>query len=111
LLKDKITEKQVFGIILAHDLKLIEHQMSDEQKAFLNKAVKNLSARQREVILLYYYESFSFEQISHLMEMGSVQAVRNLLGRAIHKLFEALSKHKNIFIGSLSLLMLLLTHH
>ena len=110
LLKDKITEQQDFGIALAHDLKLIEHQMTGEQKALLNKAVKNLSARQREVILLYYYEGFSFEQISYLMEMGSVQAVRNLLGRAIHKLFEALSKHKNTFIGPLSLFILWLTH-
>ncbi|GLR19786.1 RNA polymerase sigma factor [Portibacter lacus] len=51
----------------------------------LNKAIKNLSDREREVIHLKYFQRYKNEEIAGILEINN-QSVRNLLYRAIQNL-------------------------
>jgi RNA polymerase sigma factor (sigma-70 family) len=64
---------------------IVEKEMVESRVALLKKAMKDLTLRQQEVIHLRFYQGFSHEQISVLMDMNH-QSVRNLLHRALVRL-------------------------
>lgn len=64
---------------------IVEKEMYESRVALLKKAMKELTLRQQEVIHLRFYQGFSHEQISALMDMNH-QSVRNLLHRALTRL-------------------------
>ena len=64
---------------------IIEKEMYDSRLALLKKAMKQLTLRQQEIIHLRFYQGFSHEQISSLLDMNH-QSVRNLLHRALVRL-------------------------
>jgi len=71
--------------------------------ALLQKAVKQLTARQQEVIQLRYYQGFTNQQIAELMHMH-YQSVSNLLYTALCKLKEAVRLH-DVIISIFSCLL------
>lgn len=64
---------------------LTNHKFKEEQLNKLRLAIHNLPERQNEVIRLYFFEGFDFEEISGILEINE-QSVRNLLHRSIQKL-------------------------
>ncbi|HBP50837.1 TPA: hypothetical protein DD455_00700 [Candidatus Shapirobacteria bacterium] len=66
--------------------KLIEElEIEKERKMAVNKAVKNLELKYREVVLLYYFEEKNYEEISDILHI-SIGNVGVLLYRAKEKL-------------------------
>lgn len=57
----------------------------EELKASLQKALKELTSRQREAVYLYYIQEIPLTEIPHLLGMN-YQSTRNLLHRAMIKL-------------------------
>ena len=52
----------------------------------LKKACNELPPRQREAILLHFYENMRYPELSMTMGIGSVNSARILVSRAIHSL-------------------------
>jgi RNA polymerase sigma factor (sigma-70 family) len=70
----------------AETLKIqLEENMLQQQR--LHRLMGLLPARQQEVIRLRFYENFSWEQISGILQINE-QSVRNLVQRAVAKLRE-----------------------
>jgi RNA polymerase sigma factor (sigma-70 family) len=69
----------------AQETEVINAEVLQIQTADLQARMKTLPLRQYEVLMLYYYQDFSYAQIAAILAINE-QSVRNLLQRALHKL-------------------------
>jgi RNA polymerase sigma-70 factor (ECF subfamily) len=82
-------EKKGFFIEISPELNFIRDQLSRQQSLLLEKHINALPERQKEAILLYFYEGIPYSQIAEILHMTKTKSARALLYRAI----ETLSKH------------------
>jgi RNA polymerase sigma factor (sigma-70 family) len=80
---EELDNKQFFDFSFSHEQVLIERQLDEEKTAKLNRAIKSLPPRKREVIYYFYYEGMSYQQIQELMDLSHVKSARNLLYQAL----------------------------
>lgn len=64
---------------------IIESEQFEKQKNELDLWLKSLPVRQYEVMMLRFYQDFSYSQISEMLTINE-QSVRNLVQRAVSKL-------------------------
>jgi RNA polymerase sigma factor (sigma-70 family) len=62
---------------------IIERQFKAYQLKKINRALNDLSRRQREAIFYYYYNDLSYKEIKEVMGFSSTEAARNLIYRAL----------------------------
>lgn len=80
-------------------------QFSKEQMRLLEEACNELPERQREAIVLLYFEEMDYEEVAKIMNIGKVRSARALIYRAIDSLKHILDPVKNEFV-SLSIVLL-----
>lgn len=73
------------GALESHEEALILREEAERTSVYLNHLIQNLSARQEEAILLYFYEDFDYEEIAQMLSINE-QSARNLIQRALIKL-------------------------
>lgn len=88
------TELKGFEIALSQESTLINATLDEELRQKLEQAFKTLTQRQREIILYYFYENFSYKEITSIMGFSKVQYARILVNRSISKLREELRNLK-----------------
>ncbi|SEO06160.1 RNA polymerase sigma factor, sigma-70 family [Mucilaginibacter gossypiicola] len=88
-----------FNFELGHDHVLIRKERLSQLQASLEKALSQMSDKQREVIYLKYYEDMSYEEIAEMMDITTKGAYK-LLYRALDSLRENL--------GGFTMLLLIL---
>ncbi len=98
-LKEK-DEEYVFEISYSIEHEIILAEQSDQKLKYLQKALNNLTPRQKEAVYLKFTEGLEYEEISEMMKM-SVESCRNLIYKAIKSLKESLQE-----IGSTTLFLL-----
>ncbi len=64
---------------------IIALEIARSEKENIEGLLKQLPPRQAEAIMLYYYENFTFNQVSELLGINE-QSARNLIQRALDKL-------------------------
>lgn len=74
-----------FETELSAEKNIIEKQLAEENAFRLKKVINGLSARQKEIIYLKFYQQMNQVQIAELMSI-SQQSVYNLLHESIQKL-------------------------
>lgn len=94
-LKESFDNDEGFLINVSHEIKLINEQLSRDQKKLIKKYLNQLPPFQREAILLYFYEGLSYQQIADVMQTGKVKSTRALVYRAISSLSNFLESHKD----------------
>ncbi|MEX2592465.1 MAG: sigma-70 family RNA polymerase sigma factor [Anditalea sp.] len=77
-----------FDFTFSHEQVLIDKQLDDEKVAQLNRAIKALSPRKREVIYYFYYEGLDYQQIQEIMQLSHIKSARNLVYKAVDFLRE-----------------------
>lgn len=95
-----------FEITLSPEQKMINSQMNDNIKKVLIENINKLSGRQKEAIIYYYYEGFSYEQVSQLMDFSKVKYARILIYRAVKKLKDNIRTSELISFFALLILSL-----
>lgn len=83
---DQLTEKH--DTLLSEEdaeSKIVAFENQEEYNQKLKAALEKLSAREREVIHLKYFEQYKNEEIAEMLEINH-QSMRNLLYRAIQNL-------------------------
>ncbi len=83
---DELPSTADFEITLSHESLLIQNQEQAKLKEDLTKSVAKLSKRQKEAVIYYYYEGFSYTQVSELMGFSSVEYARKLIYRSLETL-------------------------
>jgi|AntRauTorckE5430_2_1112549.scaffolds.fasta_scaffold19301_2 RNA polymerase sigma-70 factor (ECF subfamily) len=91
--------QQSFSIVSSVEEAIINKESEAEAKMKLDKGIKGLSERHREIIFLFFYENLSYEEIQQIQGFDNVKSARNLLYKALQSLRKKLS--------SLSILLLL----
>lgn len=88
--EDKFQSLQDFGgdfqIDFACDADILRDLNLNQSGEMLKEAFEKLPAKQREAILLYFYEDVSYEEIAKIMEMTKVKSARALIYRALDSL-------------------------
>jgi RNA polymerase sigma factor (sigma-70 family) len=90
-----------FDIMLGHDDAGV---LSEELRQKVENAFTTLSQRQKEIIVYYFYEGFTYAQITSLMGFGKVEYARILMSRTILKLRKVMGE--SIYALELMLLTL-----
>lgn len=85
-------ESLPFDIELPHDTKIMRRERLEEIKTQLEEALLKMTARQREVIHLRFFEELSYEEIADIMGL-SVKDLYKLFYRAM----DSLRKHVAVF--------------
>ncbi|WP_339922315.1 sigma-70 family RNA polymerase sigma factor [uncultured Cyclobacterium sp.] len=75
-------EDHDFEIVLSHEFGLIAGEITAMQKESILKAINQLSRRQKEVIVLRFYEGMAFSEIAKLLEI-SQKSTYTLVYRAL----------------------------
>ncbi len=65
-----------------------------ETKQTLEKAFNQIPAKQREALMLHFYEGMSYQQITDIMQIGKVKSTRCLIYRAIESMSAILQNSK-----------------
>lgn len=81
------TEDTVFGIQIPHEQKIINREISAEQRERIERLLSLLTNRQREAIYLRFYENLSYEEIAEILGM-QVGGTYKLIYRALDRLRE-----------------------
>ena len=89
-------EKGGFCIEVSPELNFIKDQLSKQQNLLLEKHINALPEKQKEVILLYFYEGISYSQIAEILKMTKTKSARALLYRAIETLNRHLKPYKEM---------------
>lgn len=79
-------------ITYSREWSLIKEQSHQRQKDLLAKAFEDLSARQKEAVVLKYYGGLSYQEIASVMSLQKIKSARTLLYRAIDVLKTSLGK-------------------
>ncbi len=91
-----------FEVISSPEAIMINEQLTDDKCNILNSACQKLTVKQRESILLYFYEGFSYKQVAEIMGMSKVKSTRILIYRALNVLENVLTKVKDqLFLPAL----------
>jgi RNA polymerase sigma factor (sigma-70 family) len=82
---------------------IIESETHDHQVRMLKKILNDLSPRQYEALVLFYYDEFSYDEIAGIMSVNA-QSARNLVQRGLLQLRHYASHIMNwaIFFSLLS---------
>lgn len=86
-----IREEDSFAIEFIENSTPLLSIIAKEKAEQIQNVLNRLSVQQREIILLYFYEGFSYIEISEVMEI-KVKSARELIYRAIKKIQILLSK-------------------
>lgn len=77
-----------FQIELSPETSFIQRESADQRKIQLQEALKKLTAKQRQAILLFYEEELSYKEIAQIMDFNEVKSARKLIYRALSSLKE-----------------------
>ena len=77
-----------FQIELSPETSFIQRESADQRKIQLQEALKKLTAKQRQAILLFYEEELSYKEIAQVMDFNEVKSARKLIYRALSSLKE-----------------------
>lgn len=80
-----LIDEEFHPVSLPKENEIIESEQTQKQKDELDTWLKNLPGRQYEVMMLRFYQDFSYSQISQILTINE-QSVRNLVQRAVSKL-------------------------
>ena len=91
-------DDKAFQMHFSRESIVMNNDLSEEKKKVLESACNQLPTKQREAILLMYYEGLTYEEIAEVMGMSKVKSARALIYRAIDTLSLQLSTLKGKLI-------------
>lgn len=88
--KNKMEEvfmnEELFKFELSYETKLIDRQFTNQQLDALNAAIKKLSAKEKEVIYLFFFENLTYREISEIQGYLHISSARRLVYKALDQL-------------------------
>ncbi len=77
-----------FNLEISPEAYMIENEHAQQMKYKLDKALDNLTSRQREAVFLRFFEELTYEEVANLMRI-TVKALYKIIARALENLREA----------------------
>lgn len=89
------------------DGRIISNETVTFRVKWLQQQLNKLNKRQRQAILLYYYEGFSYEEVADILDTGSTDGARMLIKRGLSKLKASAKGNDQLFLSALTALILI----
>jgi RNA polymerase sigma-70 factor (ECF subfamily) len=96
---------EAFNILEDGSVKFIDQEFSSFQKKIITEECNQLPARQKEALMLYFYEGLGYQEIAKTLGMTKTKSARVLIYRAIDSLSSRLQKYKHLLYPLLPLLL------
>ena len=84
---DESINRLDFNLEISHETFMIENEQSQQMKIKLEKALDNLTNRQKEAVFLRFFEELTYEEVARLMQI-TVKALYKIIARALENLRE-----------------------
>ncbi|BDD09630.1 DNA-directed RNA polymerase sigma-70 factor [Fulvitalea axinellae] len=81
--EDDFSTGYEFEFCLSAEQVMIERAITEEKKRKVEKALKKLTRKQREIVYYYYLEGMTIREISELMGFTNDKSAQNLLYKSI----------------------------
>jgi RNA polymerase sigma factor (sigma-70 family) len=94
-----------FNILEDASVKFIDQEFSTFQRKIITEECNKLSPRQKEALMLYFYEGLSYKEIALTLEMTRTKSARVLIYRAIDSLSSRLQQYKHLLYPLILLLL------
>ncbi|MEQ9437571.1 MAG: sigma-70 family RNA polymerase sigma factor [Cyclobacteriaceae bacterium] len=91
-----LVRSEGFNVQNDTEAKFIQQEFSDQQKSIIANECNKLPAKQKEALLLYFYEGLSYQEIAETLGMTRTKSARALIYRAIHSLSNQLQHYKEV---------------
>ena len=91
LLFDPIHNEKRLGVHLPVEAHIIGSESYLSTLERVKRAMNNLTRKQKEIIILSFYEGFTHNEIAEIINAKSAESVRKLLYRGLEKLREAVT--------------------
>jgi RNA polymerase sigma factor (sigma-70 family) len=99
-------ENTGFEIALAEEASSLSLLLGEQMREKVEQAFAVLSKRQKEIIIYYFYEGFSYQEITSIMGFAKVDYTRILMSRSILKLRKELGSYSFILEAIATLYLL-----
>lgn len=89
------------GFNYSLNAKLIQHpsNYTQDEKKLIEIACNRLPKRQREAVMLYYFEELSYKEVADIMDLSNPKNARTLIYRALESLYHNLKNlQKEIYL-------------
>jgi len=103
--KLQIRAAEGFNILEDASVKFIDQEFSSFQKKIITEECNLLPVRQKEAIMLYFYEGFSYQEIAQTLGLTRTKSARALVYRSVDSLSVRLKKYKHLLYPLLPLLL------
>ncbi|WP_215223109.1 RNA polymerase sigma factor [Echinicola shivajiensis] len=100
-------EEEAFFISVDANSYFIDSKLSLDQKKLLEQHCNDLPVRQREIIMMRFFEGLPYEEIAEIMGLANAKTVRTMMYRGLNKLSESLSPFKSQLLQTIIIFDLL----
>lgn len=90
-----LEEQEAFYIKVDANSYFIDSKLSIDQKKLLEQFCNELPVRQREIIMMRFFENMPYEEIALVMGLANAKTVRTMMYRGLNKLSKSLSPYKS----------------
>ncbi|WP_158856093.1 sigma-70 family RNA polymerase sigma factor [Lunatibacter salilacus] len=94
LVSGKENDYEGFQIIMNDEFFAVNKNLDFHQKKMIENACNQLPVRQREMLILRFFEGMSYSEIADTMGLANSKTVRTMMYRSYHRLSDILSPHK-----------------
>lgn len=94
---DNYCEKEGFQIRVDPDFFVVDGYLTSAQKEVLKDSCNRLPARQREIIIMRFFENLDYAEIAEIMGLANAKTVPTMLYRGLQRLADELTDKKSFF--------------
>jgi RNA polymerase sigma factor (sigma-70 family) len=94
VLPESLSESDFFKISIDTSYFSVNSRLDDEQKKLIEASCNKLPAKQREAIMLHFFEDLSYKEVAEIMQLSHIKSARNIIYKALDSLSTLLSHRK-----------------
>ncbi|AWW31592.1 sigma-70 family RNA polymerase sigma factor [Echinicola strongylocentroti] len=104
---DAVLDEEAFFISVDATSYFIDSNLSMDQKKILERYCNELPVRQREIIMMRFFENMPYEEIAEVMGLANAKTVRTMMYRGLNKLSDSLTPYKSQLLQVLIMMELM----
>lgn len=89
------SKEEGFYVSIDPNAFFIDSQLSIDQKKLLEEHCNALPARQREIIIMRFFEQMTYDEIAEVLGLANAKTVRTMMYRGLNKLSSSLGPYRS----------------
>ncbi|MBD8487786.1 sigma-70 family RNA polymerase sigma factor [Echinicola sp. CAU 1574] len=101
---EELVKNEAFFITVDPNSYFIDSKLSLDQKKLLEQFCNELPIRQREIIMMRFFENMPYDEIAEVMGLANAKTVRTMMYRGLNRLSDSLNPYKSQLLQTLILM-------